>query len=639
MKQLESIGKYEIQDVLGKGAMGVVYRGYDRAIARGVAIKVIAKASLEPAELQHVTKRFRHEAQAVGRLVHPRIVQIYDYGEDGEIAYIVMELVNGKTLHEHLSQEGSYEIREAGEIIRQVLDGIGYAHSEGVVHRDLKLSNILINKDGRIKISDFGIARIESSNLTQVGDVLGTPYCMAPEQFLGQDVNALVDLYAIGVIAYELLTGVKPFSGNAATVMQQVLNKRPVDPSRLNPRLSTLMDAVLQKALAKNREDRFQSAREFSEAFRAAIEASPATGASEATQVLPVPDGAALLDAAKLLNPAISARATGPSEHVLPSLSDDSAISLDRSVKKARLLIVDDEERILTALKSRFRDRYHVFTTTEPAKALDFLSRYPMHVIISDQRMPIMPGVELLRRSREVSPHSVRILLTGYSDLAAIVGSINEGEVYRFVSKPWDNDQLQRIVAEAVTIALELGETKAVSVGLPDRIEAGVLVVDKEDEIFRVTRELIGGLCPVFYAADLDSALGLMQEHEIAVVATDVEAEHEELTAMLKLLKQENPQILTIVVTKTSDAEMIVELINQAQLFRFLNKPVNVGLLKKHLYTALQRYLTFIQAPELTREHQVQTVDQVRTSSIGRRILDGTRTLRERWHTAGSPRG
>ena len=636
MKQLERIGKYDIQDVLGKGAMGVVYRGYDRAIARSVAIKVIAKASLEPAEIQHLTERFRHEAQAVGRLVHPRIVQIYDYGEDDEIAYIVMELVNGKTLYEHLSQEVSYEIREVGEIIRQVLDGIGYAHSEGVVHRDLKLSNILINNDGRIKISDFGIARIESSNLTRVGDVLGTPYCMAPEQFLGQDVNALVDLYAIGIVAYELLTGVKPFSGNAATVMQQVLNNLPVDPSKLNSRLSPLMDGVLRKALAKKREDRFQSAREFSDAFRAAIDASLALGVSEATQLLPAPDAAAVLDAARLLNPAIAARATTTNEHVLPSRIDDSAISLDRSVKKARLLIIDDEERILSALKSRFRDRYHVFTTTDPAKALDFLSRYPMHVIISDQRMPVMPGVELLRRSREVSPHSVRILLTGYSDLAAIVGSINEGEVYRFISKPWDNDQLQRIVAEAVTIALELGETKAAPVELPRRMEASVLVVDRDDEIFRVTRELIGGLCPVLYAADLDGALGLMQEREIAVVITDVEAEHEELTAMLKLLKQENPQILTIVITRTSDAEMIVELINQAQLFRFLNKPVNVGLLKKHMHTALQRYLAFIQTPELTREHQVQTVDQVRASSIGRRILDGTKTLRERWHAAGA---
>jgi len=135
--------------------MGVVYKGYDRAIARSVAIKTITKASLPPEELRHVLNRFRHEAQAVGRINHPRIVQIYDYGEDDEIAYIVMELVNGKTLAQHLAQETRYDVREAGEIIRQVLDGIGYAHAQGVVHRDMKPSNIMINDDGRIKISDF----------------------------------------------------------------------------------------------------------------------------------------------------------------------------------------------------------------------------------------------------------------------------------------------------------------------------------------------------------------------------------------------------------------------------------------------------------------------------------------------------
>jgi len=630
----EKIGKYEIQEVLGKGAMGVVYKAYDRAIARSVAIKVIGKASLAEAEIQHVTERFRHEAQAVGRIVHPRIVQIYDYGEDDEIAYIVMELVNGKTLHQHLSQEVGYEIREVGEIIRQVLDGIGHAHSEGVVHRDIKLSNIMINSDGRIKISDFGIARIESSNLTQVGDILGTPYCMAPEQFLGQDVNALADLYSIGVIAYELLTGIKPFVGNSATVMQQVLNKRPVDPSKLNPRLSPLMDAVLHKALAKKREHRFQSAREFSEAFRAAIEASldPTAAAPGGASVF---DGTALLDAAKMLHAGTAGKTAKTAEHVLPSLSGDSAISLDTSVKKARLLFIDDEERILTALKSRFRDRYHVFTTTDANKALDFLTRYPMHVIISDQRMPTMLGVELLRRSRDVSPRSVRILLTGYSDLAAIVGSINDGEVYRFISKPWDNKELQKVIAEAVTIALELADTKPVPVDLPERMPAGVLVIDKEEEIFRVARELIGGLCPVVYAADLDAAIGVMQAQEIAVVVTDVEAEHEELTAMVKLLKQENPQILTIVITRTSDAEMIIELINQAQIFRFLNKPVNVKLLKKHMHAALQRYLTFLEAPQLTREHLVATTDRVRSAKLGRKVVDNMKSIREKWFGAG----
>jgi serine/threonine-protein kinase len=624
-----TIGKYEIHDVLGEGAMGVVYKGWDPAISRGVAIKAITKSSLDADELRHVMNRFRHEAQAVGRLVHPRIVQIYDYGEDDQTAYIVMELVNGKTLEQHLEQEVSYEIREVGEIIGQLLDGIGHAHAEGVIHRDIKPSNILINSDGRIKISDFGIAHIESSDLTQVGDVLGTPHYMAPEQFLGIEVDALADLFSIGVIAYELLTGRKPFTGSSATVMQQVLNQRPAEPSQLNPGLSPLMDRVLQKALAKKREDRFQSAREFSEAFRDALDATLSPAAAAA------PDSAALLSAARLLNAGVAATAGQPAGDVLPALSGDSAISLDRGVKKARLLVIDDEERILTGLKSLFRSRYHVFTTTDGYKALDFIRRYHMHVIISDQRMPVMVGVELLRQSRELSPRSVRILLTGYSDLAAIVGSINEGEVYRFISKPWDNRELQTIVAEAVTIALELADTKAAPVALPQKMDAGVLVIDKGDEIFRVTRELIGELCPVAYAADLDAALAAMQAQETAVVITDIEAGHDQLTVMLKLLKEENPQILTIVVTTASDSELVIDLINQAQIFRFLNKPVNVRLLKGHVHAALQRYLTFKQAPQLVHEHKVEPAEQVRSSSLGQRILESIKTLRGRWFGEG----
>ncbi len=627
----EKIGKYEIQDVLGRGAMGVVYKGYDRRIARSVAIKAIAKSSLGAEELRHVMQRFRHEAQAVGRLVHPRIVQIYDYGEDDDTAYIVMELVNGKNLHERLSQKSKYEIREAGEIVRQLLDGLGHAHAEGVVHRDVKPSNILLNSDGRIKISDFGIARLDSSSLTQVGDVLGTPYYMAPEQFLGVEVNALADLYAVGVIAYELLAGRKPFEGNAASVMQQAFNERPADPTRLNPRLSPLMDQVLHKALAKNRDERFQSAGEFAEAFRVAIETSLGPGTAQPGPSVAEADAAALLSAARLLSIRPAAKAPSPAEEDLQLPAGDSAISLDTSVKKARMLVIDDEERILTALKSRFRNRYHVFTTADGNKALEFMRKYPMHVIVSDQRMPVMPGVELLRQSREISPRSVRILLTGYSDLAAMVGSINDGEVYRFISKPWDNNELQTIVAEAVTIALELADTKTPTVELPARMEAGVLVIAKNDEIFRVTRELIGDLCPVVHATDIDSALNAMEKQEVAVLLSDFEAGDEQLSAMLRLLKQENPQILTILVTATSDSELVIELINQVQIFRFINKPVNVGLLKRYMHAALQRYLTFKQAPQLAREHPVQPPEEMRDSPAGQRILDSARTLREKW--------
>jgi serine/threonine-protein kinase len=303
-------------------------------------------------------------------------------------------------------------------------------------------------------------------------------------------------------------------------------------------------------------------------------------------------------------------------------------------VKKARLLIVDDEERILTALKSLFRERYHVFTTTDGNKALEFLAKYQMHVIISDQRMPLMLGVDLLRRSREISPRSVRILLTGYSDLSAIVGSINDGEVYRFINKPWDNHALHAVVAEAVTIALELADTKAPTIVLPAAMQAGVLVIAPDEEISRVTRELLGSLCPVLYACDSEEAMLILQRQEIAVVLADLEFSKIELTSLLKLLKQEMPQILTLVITKKADSELVIELINQAQVFRILSKPIGVSVLKEHIHAALQRYLSYQQTPKLLRNHQVQNAPKVRESSIGLHILDGLKALRSKWFGA-----
>ena len=642
------IGKYEVHGVLGEGGMGVVYKGFDRAIARNVAIKAIAKAKLKPEEVKEVMGRFRHEAQAVGRLTHPRIIQIYDYGEDAQWAYIVMEMIQGKTLTQHLAAGDTYEVREAGEIVRQILDGIGHAHSAGVVHRDIKTSNILINSDGRIKISDFGIARTEASPLTQAGNVMGTLHYMAPEQFMGGQIDARADLYAIGVIAYELLTGRRPFAGDAPLMMQQVLNQMPENPSRVNPKLTPLVDRVLQQSLAKKRQDRFQNAREFSEALREAVEVNTTlSGAAAAVYqgdaVIPTDrfNTAALMNAARLLAPAARTGPMGAAGGETEFAAGDSAIRLDKSIKRARILFIDDEERILTALKSQFRERYHVFTTTEGEKALDFITRYQMHVIVSDQRMPNMVGVELLRRSRDISPNSVRILLTGYSDLAAIVGSINDGEVYRFISKPWDNTDLQTIVAEAVTIALELADAKPLAVtgggkegaapALPARVEAGILVVDQDEELFRVVRELMGAQCPVLYAASADDALAALQKSEIAVVVTDVDFGEGQLTAMLKLLKQENPQILAIVATEASDSELVIELINQAQIFRFLNKPVNVKLVRGHMLAALERYLAYKATPQLLKAQQVVVVEDERQVSLAQRFLGGIKSLRGRW--------
>jgi serine/threonine protein kinase len=273
MSAPEKIGKYQVQGVLGHGGMGVVYQCYDPAIARSVAVKAITKSELVPEDLKHAIARFRHEARAVGRLMDQRIVQIYDYGEDDEIAYIVMEMVIGKTLLERMKADQNLDLEESAGIILQLLEGIGHAHAQGVVHRDIKPSNILINEEGAIKIADFGIARTEASSLTQVGEVLGTVYYMSPEQFLGTEVGIWADLYSVGVIAYEMLTRRRPFVGNNAEVMHQMINTIPENPSMLNLKLSPAIDRVLQHALAKQPADRFQSAGEFASALREAIDA------------------------------------------------------------------------------------------------------------------------------------------------------------------------------------------------------------------------------------------------------------------------------------------------------------------------------------------------------------------------------
>jgi serine/threonine protein kinase/AmiR/NasT family two-component response regulator len=652
--QPQKIGKYEVRAELGKGAMGTVFKCFDPQISRWVAIKAIVKSSLDPLDLQQLVIRFRHEAQAVGRLIHPRIVQVYDYGEDDQLAYIVMELVNGKSLQQHLLNGANYTLPEIVEIIRPLLDGLSYVHSEGIVHRDLKPSNILINNDGRIKICDFGIAHSESSELTRVGDVLGSLHYMSPEQFVGTAIDARSDLYSVGVIAYELLTGKKPFIGNSATVMQQVIYEAPVAPSILNPKLTPQIDQVILKALAKDSAKRFQTAREFSDAFLEAagfttnhgmtgsrtgpFAAQPASQTGTATNN-------SLLNAARMITPRAAAQPAaqppepagnqgieqGQAPEELFDGSGDSQFDLDKSVRRASILAVDDEERILNGLKSLFRMRYHVFTTTNPNQALDFLRRHKINVIISDQRMPIMLGVDFLRQAREISPNSVRILLTGYSDLASIVGSINDGEVYRFISKPWNNQELQQTVAEAVTISLELASAPVSSVVLPRNMNVGIMVIDKDEETYRVTKGLIDGLCPVHYAAGVDDAIALMQEHEIAVVLADVGAGNDDMAAMIKLLKQENPQILTIVLTAASDSDMVIELINQAQIFRFLNKPVKVNMLKKHLHAALAQYVAFKKSPQLLKQYHVQESGNVRNSSLGKKILEGIRALSGRW--------
>lgn len=266
-------GKYEIRRELGRGAMGIIYEGMDPFIQRAVAIKTIQKSLIDELEAQEVFNRFRREAQAAGRLTHPNIVSIYEYGEDNDVAFIAMELVTGKELKEYFDRQELFQISACMNIMQQLLDALEYSHSRGVVHRDIKPSNILITQDGQVKVADFGIAKIESSDYTQAGAVLGTPSYMSPEQFIGLAVDHRSDIYSAGVILYQFLTGERPFTGSMTTIMHKVLHQAPVPPSMLNDSVSSTLNAVVSKAMAKLPEDRFQTASDFFQALQQAIHA------------------------------------------------------------------------------------------------------------------------------------------------------------------------------------------------------------------------------------------------------------------------------------------------------------------------------------------------------------------------------
>jgi len=284
MNQPLRFGKYEVTEVLGKGAMGVVYKAFDPNIRRQVAVKTIRKELIDDDRGGTLVARFKHEAQAAGRLSHPGIVAVYEYGEDDDVAYIAMEYVQGNPLREYFNRGTRFEERDAVSVMAQLLDALEYAHEQGVWHRDVKPANIIIMMNGKLKIADFGIARIDSSSLTQTGAVMGTPGFMAPEQYAGQAVDWRADLFSSGVVFYQLLTGARPFSGRAETVAFKICYENPPSPSQLDAtRGWERFDPVISTALAKKPEDRFQTAAEFRAAILEAYAAPVSPAVSEET--------------------------------------------------------------------------------------------------------------------------------------------------------------------------------------------------------------------------------------------------------------------------------------------------------------------------------------------------------------------
>ena len=307
---LKRLGRYDIEAVLGKGAMGVVYAGMDPRLHRKVAIKTILKSSLDEDTAREYTMRFDREAQAVARLNHPNIVQVYDFGAEGEVAYIVMEFIQGKELKDFFDANERFDIKEAVHIMGELCEALHFAHEAGIIHRDIKPANVMIDNKGRVKLADFGVARItdadrSASEKTQAGAIVGTPAYMSPEQIEGGEIDRRTDIFSAGIILYQFLTGEKPFTGTSTwTIAKKILQDEPVMPSRLNTNISPLFDAIIKKALAKNMNARYQNARDLGGDLKNALEGKATTEDSDKTIVGSLKFDASLPPAAIAATPA-----------------------------------------------------------------------------------------------------------------------------------------------------------------------------------------------------------------------------------------------------------------------------------------------------------------------------------------------
>lgn len=274
-------GRYEVVAELGKGAMGTVYRARDPMLNRTVAIKTI-NMDLDRDEVEDYEARFYQEARAAGGLNHPNIVTIYDIGKSGTVAYMAMELLAGKELRSIMAQGKALRVGQAIDITAQAAEGLGYAHDHDVVHRDIKPANLMIVSDGLVKITDFGIARMRSAEVrTQTGVVLGSPRYMSPEQVVGKRAEPRSDIFSLGVILYEMVTGKPPFAGDdVSAIMFQILNFVPPPPSSVNLDAPEMLDFIVAKALAKSPGDRYASAREMASDLRECRQQVPARASS-----------------------------------------------------------------------------------------------------------------------------------------------------------------------------------------------------------------------------------------------------------------------------------------------------------------------------------------------------------------------
>jgi len=295
-EELKSLGRYEIKGVLGKGAMGLVYDGRDPNLDRRVAIKTILTRQLDAKEQKEVAMRFEREVTAVARLNHRNIVQVYDFGSENDLAYIVMEFIQGRELESYFKKGERFDLKTLFKLQIELLDALDFAHEAGIIHRDVKPANVMVDAAGHAKLTDFGVARLTDGpqgEATRMGKQIGTPSYMSPEQIQGVPLDRRSDVFSAGIIFYQFLTGKKPFeSGSQFGLQAKIVQEDPVWPSAL-VQVPPEYDRVMARALAKDPEQRYKSARKFADALKRLLEGKAPEEPGEAPIALP---GAAASD-------------------------------------------------------------------------------------------------------------------------------------------------------------------------------------------------------------------------------------------------------------------------------------------------------------------------------------------------------
>lgn len=305
---------------------------------------------------------------------------------------------------------------------------------------------------------------------------------------------------------------------------------------------------------------------------------------------------------------------------------------------KPRILLVDDEERILRTLTMLLRMQYQVFSTTDGHEALKILQQEKINVLISDQRMPAMIGTELLEKAKNLSPNTVRILLTGYADVEAAMDSVNDGEIFRYINKPWGPKELRDTVADAVNIAAKLEKVNVPSFPAPVPAKGlTCLVLDEDVAVFETVKELLGAQHNVLWRTTIASALTVLATQPVAVLVTELQLADGDASIMIKTLKREYPDLLTIINTCFKDTQRVASLINQAQVFRYLPKPLRKGLLAKSLESTLARYKQLQDVPVLKEAIKLEQSTDVQENVVSSKIADYLSRLRAKGFGGSKP--